>query len=164
MAELKYTVRKAKKCDCPEIQNMIMELAETENMADQNNMTVQVLERDGFEKDPPYYYAFVAEKDDGTLLGYAVYVYQYSTWNGRIMYLEDICVKEAYRNQKVGFDLLKAVNKVALETGCSQMRFACLKTNPAMSFYKRHGALNLTEVEDWHMLRFDLDVMKSELS
>ena len=31
------------------------------------------------------------------LVGYALYYYTYSTWNGRTIYVEDLFVKEEYR-------------------------------------------------------------------
>lgn len=32
------------------------------------------------------------------LVGYALYYYTYSTWNGRAIYVEDLFVKEEYRS------------------------------------------------------------------
>ena len=37
------------------------------------------------------------------LVGYALYDYSYSPWNGRALYIEDLFVKEEYRSN---FDLL----------------------------------------------------------
>ena len=40
------------------------------------------------------------------LVGYALYYYTYSTWNGRTIYVEDLFVKEGYRSTLICFSLL----------------------------------------------------------
>ena len=35
------------------------------------------------------------------LVGYALYYYTYSTWNGRAIYVEDLFVKEEYRSRLI---------------------------------------------------------------
>ncbi len=37
------------------------------------------------------------------LVGYALYYYTYSTWNGRTIYVEDLFVKEGYRSTYFSF-------------------------------------------------------------
>lgn len=37
------------------------------------------------------------------LVGYALYYYTYSTWNGRTIYVEDLFVKEEYRSTLICF-------------------------------------------------------------
>lgn len=38
------------------------------------------------------------EKDE-SLIGYALYFFNYSTWEGRILYLEDLYIRTAYRSE-----------------------------------------------------------------
>ena len=71
-----------------------------------------VLEKDGFDKENPLFYTFVAE-DNGKLIGFALYFYLYSTWEGIGLHLEDIYVKSDYRRKGVGTDLFRAVAKVS---------------------------------------------------
>ena len=38
------------------------------------------------------------EKDEN-LIGYALYFFNYSTWEGRVLYLEDLFIREEYRSE-----------------------------------------------------------------
>jgi GNAT superfamily N-acetyltransferase len=46
------------------------------------------------------------------LLGYALYFYTYSTWKGKALYLEDLCVTPGCRGQGLGSALFNRVAKV----------------------------------------------------
>nr|XP_002126039.1 diamine acetyltransferase 2 [Ciona intestinalis] len=156
-----YNIRRAKKTDCEEIVGMIRGMAVEEDMEDQFKMTAEVLMKDGFESDPPCFSSFVAETKKGNeVVAYTIFVMQYSTWNGKIIYLEDVFVKQNHRNRGLATKLIQKVNEFSVETGCQQFRLACLNWNKnAMRLYKNLGCRDLTEEEQWHMLRFDNDVM-----
>ena len=79
--------------DLPTIFNLIKELAQYENSLDKILITIKDLEKDGFGKNP-LYWILVAEID-GEIIGMAFYYIRYSTWTGKILYLEDFIVKEA---------------------------------------------------------------------
>ena len=72
--------------------DMIKELADYENSLDEVEITVKQLERDGFGAHP-YYWLLIAEVD-GEIAGLAFYFIRYSTWKGKLLYLEDFVVKE----------------------------------------------------------------------
>ncbi|XP_046668497.1 uncharacterized protein LOC124359636 isoform X2 [Homalodisca vitripennis] len=66
----------------------------------------EVLERDGIETSPPLFECYVAEEksenksEDTVLVGYAVYCYGYSTWNGRKLVLQDVfCNRQIERKR-----------------------------------------------------------------
>lgn len=46
------------------------------------------------------------------VIGYAIFYYTYSTWHGKVMYLEDLCVTKEFRGKHIGSKLLKSVAKV----------------------------------------------------
>lgn len=46
------------------------------------------------------------------LIGYAIYFYSYSTWEGKSIYLEDLYVTPEYRAKGVGSALFNKVAKV----------------------------------------------------
>ena len=56
-------LRKGVKQDLPQVLALIKELAEYENALDQGKVTLDQLEKDGFE-DHPYYYLLVAEHEN----------------------------------------------------------------------------------------------------
>lgn len=55
---------------------------------------------------------YVFFSDAPFLVGYALYFYTYSTWDGRVLYMEDLYVKPEFRGNKIGTKLWKAVTKV----------------------------------------------------
>lgn len=55
---------------------------------------------------------YVFFSDAPFLVGYALYFYTYSTWDGRVLYMEDLYVKPEFRGTKIGTQLWKAVTKV----------------------------------------------------
>src|SRR5205085_2747327 len=80
-------------------------------------------------------------------VGFAVFFMNYSTFVGkRGMYLEDLYVRPAARQQGVGRALLRRVAKLAIERDCGRMEWAALDWNErAISFYKNLGAQPLDE-------------------
>ena len=133
------SIRKGVKEDLPEVVAMIKELADYENALDEVEISVEQLERDGFGAHP-YYWLLIAEID-GDIAGLAFYFIRYSTWKGKLLYLEDFVVKEKFRRQGIGtllFDKLK--RKVEAE-GLAGLVWQVLDWNePAIKFYEKHGA------------------------
>jgi GNAT superfamily N-acetyltransferase len=84
---------------------------------------------------------------DSTPAGFAVYFPAFSTFSGRAgIYLEDLFVEPPHRRLGVGTALLAEVAKTAVERG-GALNWSVLKWNqPAIDFYKRLGAV---EVTDW---------------
>ena len=67
-------------------------------------------ERDGFDGQP-LYFCNVATCDE-KIIGYAISHYNYATWCGKGMLLQDLYVIPDFRGKRVGSKLLKAVAKV----------------------------------------------------
>ncbi|KAL0104039.1 hypothetical protein PUN28_017022 [Cardiocondyla obscurior] len=150
-------VRKARREDCKAIRALIQELADFEKMPDGPQIDYKTLERDGFDGQPLYFcnVAVCNEK----VIGYTLSYYTYSTWHGKSMYLEDICVASDFRGKNVGIKLLKTVAKEAIENNCHKLDFVVLNWNPAQEFYKKYGARDLTSKEQWHLYRFSAEDM-----
>lgn len=88
-----------------------------------------------------YFECLVAEVDDTKeIIGMAVFSFVYHTWVGKSIYLDDLYVKEAYRRQKIGARLLKALFAVAKKENCKKVRWLVSNWNtPAIEFYKTFG-------------------------
>lgn len=71
------------------------------------------------------------------------------------MYLEDIYVKSNYRKKGIGKLLLVELAKEARDTNCKRIELHALENNPAQEFYKGFGGKNLSDIEGWHLYRFD---------
>ncbi|XP_072753362.1 thialysine N-epsilon-acetyltransferase-like [Anoplolepis gracilipes] len=152
-------IRKAKREDCEAIMMLIQELADYENMPDGPKIDYKTLERDGFDGQP-LFFCNVATSNE-KIIGYTIFYYTYTTWRGKVMYLEDLYVTSEFRGKHVGIKLLKAVAKEAVENNCSKLDFLVLKWNPAKEFYKIYGAHDLTSEEQWHFHSFlDTDLKK----
>ncbi|CAG9825533.1 unnamed protein product [Phaedon cochleariae] len=149
------SVRKARREDMKEVYALLKGLAEFENLLDQVKIDEHTLERDGFDTDNPLFGCFVAEMSDGPLVGYALYFHSYSTWEGASILLEDIYVHPDYRKNGVGKQLFLAVARAAKDMDMKRIDFHVLSWNPAVDFYKKMGAVNLTQKEDWNLFRLD---------
>jgi GNAT superfamily N-acetyltransferase len=84
---------------------------------------------------------------DGQPIGYAIYFYNYSTWQGRKgLYLEDLYIVPEHRGTGVGNQLLKYLAKKAVVEGCRRVEWSVLDWNePAIKFYQSIGAKPKTE-------------------
>lgn len=136
MASLK--IRKGTPTDIPELLNLIKELAAYENEPDAVTVTEEILLNDGFGEKPAFEF-LVAEKD-GTVVGIALYYYQYSTWKGRSLYLEDVIVKESERMQGIGGMLMNELISISKKEKMKRLDWQVLDWNqPAISFYKKYN-------------------------
>lgn len=87
------------------------------------------------------------------MIGYAICFFNYSTWKGKSYFLEDIYVRPAYRGLGAGARIFTEVAAKAHEYNCKRVDFHVLAWNPASKFYKKLGAVDLTEAEEWHFYR-----------
>ena len=92
---MEVVIRKALKEDCPEIMELIKELAVYEKAGDEVTVKFDHFVESGFGSNPVWW-SFVATIDD-KIVGIALYYVRYSTWKGQRMYLEDIVVNLEYR-------------------------------------------------------------------
>ena len=143
-------LRDAVAADAAEIVALVRELALYEKDPYAAVLTEADILRDGFGAQP-YFYCVMAEWD-GKIAGFALYFFQYSTWEGRpALYLEDLFVREAYRKRGIGAALFQRLAQIALEKHCTRFQWECLDWNqPALDFYEASGAKVLRE---WLNLR-----------
>jgi len=82
----------------------------------------------------------VAESE-GTIVGMAIYYDSFSTWKGRMLYLEDFYVQPARRGQGIGATLFQHVIDEATRRGCVLLKWQVLDWNTkAIDFYKSFDA------------------------
>lgn len=79
---------------------------------------------------------------DGKPVGFAVFFLTYSTFIARRgLYLEDIYVREDYRNKGVATALLRHVARIAVDRGLGRVEFTVLLWNTvAIEFFETMGA------------------------
>lgn len=138
-------IRPGKKSDIPQVFELIKELAEYEKALDKVSNTVEKLEEDGFGPNPVYE-LFVAEIEN-KIVGIALTYYRFSTWRGKVMYLEDLIVKEHMRRKGIGKKLFDMVLDHAKVTSCVGLSLQVLDWNDlGINFYKKY---NMEFDDEW---------------
>lgn len=136
---MKTTIRKAASADCPQMLELIKELAAYEKAPDQVTVSMEEFVTAGFG-DRPIWEAFVAEVES-RIVGLSLFYIRYSTWKGRRLYLEDIVVTEEMRGKGIGTLLFEATWKLCRNRGYNGMVWQVLDWNePAINFYRKYGA------------------------
>jgi len=138
-------IRPGKKSDIPQVFELIKELAEYEKALDKVSNTVEKLEEDGFGPNPVYE-LFVAEIEND-IVGIALTYYRFSTWRGKVMYLEDLIVREHMRRKGIGKKLFDMVLDHAKVTSCVGLSLQVLDWNElGINFYKKY---NMEFDDEW---------------
>ena len=123
----------------PAVMQLVRELAEYERAPDEVTNTEDAMIRDGFGAEPAFG-LFVAEMNQ-EVVGIALHYVRYSTWKGKMLYLEDIVVKEQLRGQGIGADLFEACLKLCVDRNYAGMTWQVLDWNePALNFYRKYSA------------------------
>ncbi|MBS1815319.1 MAG: GNAT family N-acetyltransferase [Acidobacteria bacterium] len=153
-----FLIREAVPADAPEIVALIRELAVYEKEPEAAVATEEDILRDGFGKEP--YFRCLMVEIGAEIAGFALYFFQYSTWEGRpALYLEDLFVRERFRKQGIGRALFRRLAQVALEKNCTRFQWECLDWNqPGLDFYEANGAKIL---RDWLNLRVTGDALRA---
>jgi GNAT superfamily N-acetyltransferase len=146
-------LRAAQAADVPTIFALIGELADYERLRHQMVGKADDLRRHLFDE-PRFASAMVAQWDD-TVVGFALYFFNYSTFLCRPgLYLEDLFVRADHRGRGIGRAMLAALEQRARELGCGRLEWAVLDWNRgAIDFYRRFGA---HPNEGWTLFRKEL--------
>uniref|UniRef100_A0AC35TPD1 N-acetyltransferase domain-containing protein n=1 Tax=Rhabditophanes sp. KR3021 TaxID=114890 RepID=A0AC35TPD1_9BILA len=137
------------------VQEMIQELADFEKLGDQMELTAANLE--DYIKNGQIKGFLIKDKDDQTIVMAMILFYTaFSSWKGPFYYLEDIYVRSEYRKMKLGEKLFSAMVAKAKQDNIKKINWTVLKWNtPAVKFYGKIGAENLTETEDRLVMSLD---------
>ncbi|MFJ2620810.1 GNAT family N-acetyltransferase [Glutamicibacter sp. NPDC087344] len=146
-------VREATAADCPQILELIQELAVYEKEPDAVHNTAQEIENHLFGADPKVF-AHVAEDSSGTVIGVAIWFLTYSTWEGRHgIHLEDLYVRDTQRGSGTGTALLRTLAQICVQRGYRRLEWAVLDWNePAIKFYDSIGS---SSMDGWTTRRLD---------
>ena len=88
---------------------------------------------------------FVYTDENDTVLGYAFCIYKQETEDNiltpvKTLYIDDLCVDEAFRGQHIGEKLYRFVVNHAKETGCYNLTLNVWTSNEnALKFYEKCG-------------------------
>ncbi|MFJ6391490.1 GNAT family N-acetyltransferase [Streptomyces sp. NPDC091972] len=134
-------IRPATPADVPAIHTLIRELADYEKSLPEARATQEQLHEALFGPRPAAY-AHVATDATDTVVGYAVWFLNFSTWRGvHGIYLEDLYVRPAARGGGHGKALLTELARICAERGYQRLEWSVLNWNtPAIDFYESLGA------------------------
>ncbi len=151
------TIRQARREELPQILAFIVELAEYENLEQEVVATLETMDRWLFEEKKATV-LFCCE--DGKPVGFALYFYNYSTWEGRCgLYIEDLFIQSPFRGKGYGKALIEHVASLAVQEGCARVEWVCLDWNEmSIDFYKSLGAVSM---DGWSTYRLTGDALKS---
>jgi GNAT superfamily N-acetyltransferase len=152
-----FSIRAATEADADLIFALILELATYEKLADQVHGDPEVLRRSLFEQRAAE--ALVIESAGGKAIGYALFFTTFSSFECRSgIWLEDVYVRPEHRRGGIGLAVMEHLAALALERGHVRLDWCALEWNqPALDFYAGLGA---TRLDDWRMLRLEVDGMR----
>ncbi len=129
------TIRKAVEADFTEVLEMIKALAAFEGHDGEVTNSVEQM-----RAEQEHFRCVVAEAD-GAIVGMALWFFYYESWVGRILFLNDMWIKEEYRNKGIGSELMQKIFDAAKEERCKMVRCQVYSWNtPALELYKKLGA------------------------
>ena len=142
---MEVTIRQASAADIPAIHSLVRDLARYEKAEDEFVATVEEYLND-FKAG--WFQALVAEQEE-EVVAMALYYTTYSTWKGKMLYLEDFVVREHLRRKGIGKQWFDAFLDEARAMGCRLVKWQVLDWNtPALEFYAQYEAL--IEKEWWN--------------
>jgi GNAT superfamily N-acetyltransferase len=132
-------IRKATIEDGEVILHFVHELAREEKAEHEVETNKEQMIKTLFGKDSTAH-AILCESD-GVPIGHAVYLFNYSTWQGKNgLYIEDPYIIAEHRNSGAGKQILKYLANLALEKDCGRVEWSVLDWNkPAIGFYDSLG-------------------------
>jgi GNAT superfamily N-acetyltransferase len=150
-------IRPAVPEDIPLILQLIRDLAEYEREPQAAVATAEDLRRDGWGSEPKF--RCVIAEWEGEPAGFALFFYNYSTWQGRPgIYLEDLFVRPQFRRKGIGKALLVHVAQIAVRENCGRYQWQVLDWNtPSIEFYKSLGAKVMSE---WLTMRVEGEALE----
>ena len=135
-------IRKATLSDIKAIRDLVVELAVYEK---EPNAVTATLEdyKSNFENN--WFECQVAELNN-EVIGMILYYNTYSTWKGRMLYLEDFVVSEKHRRKGIGELLFERLFEVAKEKDVKIIKWQVIEWNePAINFYKKYEGMMMED-------------------
>jgi GNAT superfamily N-acetyltransferase len=132
-------IRPGKREDLEDVFSLVMELAIYEKEAD-----AVITHIDDYQKafDQGLIKIIVAEHFQDGIVGMCLGFTAFSTWKGKMMFLEDFVVKESHRRLRLGERLWNEFIVLSKLEGCKLLKWQVLDWNePAIKFYEKKKAV-----------------------
>ncbi len=133
-------IRNTEAADIDAVYALVRELAVYEKAPEAHTATIEDYHRDFevgiFESN------VAVDVETNQVVGMILYYMSYSTWKGRMLYLEDFVVTENYRQYGIGQMLFETFLQIAREKRCKLVKWQVLDWNePAIQFYRKNNAI-----------------------
>lgn len=152
---LEIKITSAQTQDLTDIYQLIKALALFEKEPNEPTVTFNQFSKD-FKTG---YDCLVAKTSSEKIVGIALYFFGYSTWKGKMLYLDDLVVHADFRQQKIGSKLFNAIVALAQQENANQLRWQVLDWNePAIKMYKK---INADFYTDWWTCKLEADSIKN---
>lgn len=140
---MQISIRKAQIDDMEAIHNLVYELAEYEKLPNEVKTTPNSYEEDF--KDG-WFESIVAEMN-GNIVGTCIFYQTFSTWKGKMIYLEDFVVSQKYRGNGIGAQLFEHLIHLCKKRKVALLKWQIIDWNePALNFYRKY---NFIEEKEW---------------
>ena len=141
---MKIEIRETRRDDLAAVLGLVTELAIYERQPEAVTVTLDDYETN-FEAG--VFQSKVAVDEAGKVVGTIIFFLVWSTWKGRMLWLEDFVVTESHRKYGVGQLLFDAFLDEARARNCVMTKWQVLEWNdPAIKFYQKNKAIIET---DW---------------
>lgn len=131
-------IRKAVKEDMLAVRDLVIELAIYEKEPNAVTASLNDYEQ-AFEEQV---FEVILAEIDGVVAGIVLFYMTYSTWKGKMLYLEDFVVKESFRKNGIGQKLFDALKEEAIKKEVRLLKWQVLDWNqPAIEFYKKNKSV-----------------------
>lgn len=129
--------------DIVDIYELYKEFAAYEKLEDYFSASLEELKKLLFEDKLLY---ILKAEWAGKIVGFAAYYYQLVTFPAKkVLYLEDIFVREAHRGMGIGNLFFEELEKIARENDCLKMTWKCLGWNKTSRLFYEHMGAKLDE-------------------
>lgn len=133
----KISIRFAKIEDLEAIHALVVQLAIYEKEPDAVTANIRDYEA-AFKSD---LIGIIVAEHDTQIIGMTLFYDTFSTWKGKMLYLEDFVVNESWRSKGIGERLFTATIEEAKKRNCNMMKWQVLDWNiGAIKFYQRYKA------------------------
>lgn len=137
MSNAPIQIRKAVDTDMDAMHQLMYELAIYEKAPE----AVETTPKEYLEDFKNGLFEGLVAEMDGKIIGMTLFFMAYSSWKGKMLYLDDFVITESYRNQGVGQLLYDAFIAEAKKRNCRLAKWQVLDwNNPAIQFYKKNNA------------------------
>ena len=134
---MSYTLRKGTLKDLNAVYELVRQLAVYEKEPTAVTATLEDYQI-AFENQDIYVDVAVV---DEAIVGITLYYHTFSTWKGKMMYLEDFYIEPQYRGSGIGIALFDLFLSTAKQHGCILTKWQVLDWNQsAVDFYLKRGA------------------------